>query len=39
MMIDVSLDDNLDYEELMDAVDNPTMATVAAAVRRKDLTS
>ena len=33
MTIDVSLDDDLDYEELMDAVDNPTMATVAAAVR------
>jgi len=39
MTIDVSLDDDLDYGELMDAVDNPVVATVAAAVQGKDLTS
>jgi len=29
----------LDYEELMDVVNNPTTATIAAAVQGKDLTS
>ena len=39
MMIDVSLNDDLDYEELMDAVDNLTMATITVAVQGKDFTS
>ena len=39
MTIDVSLDDDLDYEELMDAVDNPVTAIVAVAIQGKDLTS